>query len=774
MIFRPGPRAPLELWGGVECTVNRVGEQYFDQLVWSGHATRPDDLDRFAALGLRTLRYPVLWERTAPDNLADADWSWADERLNRLRSLDIRPIVGLVHHGSGPRWTNLCEPSFATGLAAYAGAVAARYPWVTDYTPVNEPLTTSRFSALYGHWYPHQKDDRAWAQAIINQCRATVLAMRAIRAVNPAARLIQTDDLGKMYSTPALAYQAEFENERRWLTHDLLTGRVDPVHRMWQYLTSVGIPADDLHWFRENRCPPDIIGINTYLASVRFIDERVNRYPDVPRGGNGRDAYVDVLATRVLQDVPVGPYSLLREAWERYHCPIAVTESHNAGGREEQLRWLAEVWRASERLHEEGADLRAVTVWSLLGVYNWNVLVTRADGQYEPGVFDLRAPHPRPTAIAGFVQARATGTAYDHPVLDTPGWWRRPERLWYPTVTLGGARRKYPESSPDAAALPPWRARILGMVRGIPADSEPATDVAAADARPILIVGTRGTLGQAFTRLCRSRALAHHALTRAELDITDAEAVRAAVASIRPWAVINAAGYVRVDDAERERDACFRINADGAANLAVVCADTGAALLTFSSDLVFAGDHDTPYIESDAPAPLNAYGYSKAVAEEWVLHAMPHAFIVRTSAFFGPWDRANYVYDVLRRLAHGERVAAANDITVSPTYVPQFVHTCLDLLIDAERGIWHLTNTGATTWAMFAQTIAEHAGYDPQRIDPRPADACGFVATRPAYSVLGSVRGTAMMSPLNESLRLLLRESEVSWTDPQQESQATN
>src|SRR5918998_3650742 len=114
----------LELWGGVECTYNRVGDTYFDQCERSGHATRLSDLDRFAELGIRALRYPVLWERTAPHGLAQADWSWADERLGRLRALGIRPIVGLVHHGSGPRHTNLVEPTFATGLAEFARAVA--------------------------------------------------------------------------------------------------------------------------------------------------------------------------------------------------------------------------------------------------------------------------------------------------------------------------------------------------------------------------------------------------------------------------------------------------------------------------------------------------------------------------------------------------------------------------------------------------------------------------------------------------------------------------
>src|SRR4051812_38813895 len=118
------PLRPLQLWGGIECTVNRVGEVYHDQLERSGHAARADDLDRIADLGIRTLRYPVLWERTAPERSSAAHWEWADERLERLRRLGIRPIVGLVHHGSGPRETALTEPEFAEGLASFAEQVA--------------------------------------------------------------------------------------------------------------------------------------------------------------------------------------------------------------------------------------------------------------------------------------------------------------------------------------------------------------------------------------------------------------------------------------------------------------------------------------------------------------------------------------------------------------------------------------------------------------------------------------------------------------------------
>src|SRR4051794_3937489 len=195
---------PPELWGGVECTINRIRDRYRDQLLHFGHYHRLEDLDRFAALGISALRVPVLWERIAPEGLSQADWDWTDRVLARLRELGVRPIVGLVHHGSGPQWTHLADEGFAEGLAAFAEGVAKRYPWVEDFTPVNEPLTTARFSALYGHWYPHATDERLFVRALLTQLRAIVLAMKAIRTSTPHARLVQTEDVSVTTSTPAL------------------------------------------------------------------------------------------------------------------------------------------------------------------------------------------------------------------------------------------------------------------------------------------------------------------------------------------------------------------------------------------------------------------------------------------------------------------------------------------------------------------------------------------------------------------------------------------
>ncbi len=710
---------PLELWGGLECTVNRVRDDYFHQLDRNGHASRADDIARFASLGIRAIRYPVLWERTAPEGIHAADWAWPDERLNALRAHGVTPIAGLIHHGSGPRHTSLVDPAFAEQLAEYAGAVAARYPWIEYYTPVNEPCTTARFAGLYGVWYPHGRDDRTFVQALLNQCRAVVLAMRAIRAVNPDAKLVQTDDLGKTYSTPEMAKVAEFYNERRWLAWDLLCGMVGPEHALWSYLTKTGIPAEEFLWFRDNPCPPDVIGVNYYVTSERWLDHRPDRYPAHHRGVADGIPCADIEASRALATPTAGIAPLLHEIWDRYHIPLAVTEAHIDANREDQLRWLLEIWEAGKEVRANGVDLRAVTVWSLLGSFDWNSLVTCNNGYYEPGPFDVRAPEPRPTAVARMMRELSADAPLSHPVLRGQGWWRRPGR-WLCT----------PVATPDA-------------LTSITADGH---TLVGKDAAPILITGASGTLGRAFARICRKRNLAYRLLSRQDMDITDPASVERALDKYRPWAVVNTAGYVRVDDAERDAERCFRENAIGPAILAAACARHGVHLTTFSSDLVFDGALDRPYVESDAVAPLNVYGRSKAEAELRVQDKHPGALVVRTSAFFGPWDKYNFVTLALQTLERGEPFRAARDMAVSPTYVPDLVHACLDLAIDGESGVWHLANVGTLTWAELAEQAAARAGVDSSRLEAVAAESYGFAAPRPRYTGLHSERGILLPS----------------------------
>jgi dTDP-4-dehydrorhamnose reductase len=711
----------IEIWGGIECTVNRVGNRFHSQLEFSGHDKRDDDLDAIAALGIRTLRYPILWELTDPGAPAAANWDWPERRLRRLRQLGITPIVGLVHHGSGPPHTGLLEEEFARRLARFAEKVARRFSWVDLYTPINEPLTTARFSALYGLWYPHARLDRAFVQAMLNQCRAVALAMRAIRRVNPRARLVQTDDLGKVHSTPTLRHQAEFENERRWLTWDLLCGRVDQKHTLWAYLAGAGAREDEILWFKDNPCPPDVVGVNYYVTSERYLHDRPDLFPPHCRGGNGRLEYADVEAVRVLEaGTEAGIGMLLAEAWQRYQLPLALTEVHLGCSREEQMRWLFELWQAARCARERGADVRAVTTWALFGSYDWNTLLTEFTGCYEPGAFDVRCIAPRPTALARLVHDLASEREPRHlALLRLPGWWHRSTRL--PAAFPGAASSESPHLPMTQAGLPPG-------------------------ARPVLVVGADGTLGQAFGHLCDVRGIPCILTNRKELDIGVESSIVNALDKWRPWAVINTAGYVRVDDAESDVERCYRENVEGAQNIALQCAGRGLQFITFSSDLVFDGGRSEPYVETDVVGPLNVYGRSKAAAETAVLASHPKALVVRTSALFGPWDAHNFLSVTLARLARGAVVLVPETMVVSPTYVPDLVNACLDLLFDQESGIWHLTNQGATSWADFARDAAARARVASQGLCPTNAEELGYRAERPAYSAMTSNRGMLLPS----------------------------
>jgi dTDP-4-dehydrorhamnose reductase len=665
---------PLELWGGAECTIVRLNDAYRDQAAETGHRDRPDDIELMAGLGLTTVRFPILWEAVAPDRPDKLDFSWTDDRLARLRERDVRVIAGLLHHGSGPAYTNLLDPDFPKKLADYAARVAERYPWIDMWTPVNEPLTTARFSGLYGHWYPHGRDYPTFLRALVNESNGTLEAMRAIRSAVPNAQLVQTEDFGKTFATAPLRHQAVHENERRWLSLDLLDGRVDPDHYWHPRLLDAGIPGEALEALAGGEARPGIIGINHYLTSERFLDHRTYLYPWLKPGGNGRDTYVDAEAVRVKRlEADTGLEPRLREVWERYGIPLAITEVHHGCHRDEQLRWFAEVWETAKRLRGEGMDLRAVTLWSLFGNVDWRFLLTERNGHYDTGAFDIRAGAPRPTAVAQAAKAYAAGEDFDHPVLDSPGWWRRPRRLY------------------------PWSGNCQPFDWG---------------GRKLLIAGATGTLGNAFARICEERALPFCLTARDELDLADSASVAAAIARHAPWAVINAAGFVRVADAELERDACMAANADGAETLAKACAAAGIPLVAFSSDLVFDGRLGRRYHEGDETAPTCVYGLSKAEAERRVLAAGGRPLVVRTSAFFGPWDRYNFAWHVVDSLARGETVKACSRTSISPTWVPDLCHVVLDLLIDGETGLWHLANDGEVSWYEFARRVAERTGLD--------------------------------------------------------------
>jgi dTDP-4-dehydrorhamnose reductase len=241
-------------------------------------------------------------------------------------------------------------------------------------------------------------------------------------------------------------------------------------------------------------------------------------------------------------------------------------------------------------------------------------------------------------------------------------------------------------------------------------------------------------LGQDRQRALTGRDVT--ALTRADLDITDAEAVRAAIAGHD--VVLNAAAYTAVDQAEEDEQAAYAINATGVEVLAKAAAEVGAKLVHYSTDYVFQGDATTPYAEDEPRDPLNAYGRTKAAGEKLALAAHPTgAYIVRTAWLYGGGG-PNFAKTMVKLAGSHPEITVVNDQLGQPTYTRDLAEQTVRLLdADAPAGIYHGTNSGETTWFDFAREIFRRSGNDPERV--KPTDSTQFVrpAARPAYSVLG-------------------------------------
>jgi dTDP-4-dehydrorhamnose reductase len=274
----------------------------------------------------------------------------------------------------------------------------------------------------------------------------------------------------------------------------------------------------------------------------------------------------------------------------------------------------------------------------------------------------------------------------------------------------------------------------------------------------LLICGAGGMLGR---DLVEAAAAAGHdvaALTHPELDVTDAAGVEAVVARLRPDVVVNCAGWTDVDGAEGQSEQALRVNGEGAGNVAAGAAAVDATVIYVSSDYVFDGRKGEPYIESDAPSPLSAYGASKLAGEAATASANPHHFIARSSWLFGSHGR-NFVATMLRIGRERGEVGVVHDQVGSPTWTRHLAEALVHLTSEDEYGIHHLAGGGECSWFDFAREIFRRAQVE---CDVRPVatDEYPLPAERPAYSVLRSTR-RLLLPPWQQGLRGYLGEREA-------------
>jgi dTDP-4-dehydrorhamnose reductase len=265
--------------------------------------------------------------------------------------------------------------------------------------------------------------------------------------------------------------------------------------------------------------------------------------------------------------------------------------------------------------------------------------------------------------------------------------------------------------------------------------------------RATAVLGSDGQLGSELVRQLGALAIP---LTRRDCDLGDFAGTRSVLLGLTPTAVINAAGYTQVDRAEEDERACIRINADAVEQLAAICRDLNCPLVQVSTDYVFGADRERqrPYSETDSPGPQGAYARSKLAGEEAAASWEKHV-IVRTCGLYGLRSKptqSNFVDTMLRLGRERDILRVVNDQHCTPSFVRDVARAILFLVQQNHYGLYHVVNSGSTTWYDFAREIFRLAGIA-TATQPISTVEYGSKALRPAYSVLDTAKYHSLGGP---------------------------
>lgn len=473
----------INMWGSFGAELKRIGESFVGGKKGMPFPN-PQDLKD---LGIRRLYLPLFWEEIAPKDLDRCDWTETQSYLEELAQNDIEIMVGFLNHGSGPFYTSLIDPDFPEKFSIFARNFINRFPWVNHFLLINDMQLTAERSCLEGQYYPHLKDHLFYLKALLNQCKATILAQQEIRRVNPKASFILSESVEEHYSTEALNHERDFWNDKRWLAYDLILGKVNSSHPLHAYILSKGIREDELSWFQEHQQVPQTLGLNFHQERHRFFDHELSLYPQSVLKTNSHETYANLNAMEVGSIQVATIEETMKDMWNRYQTPLAVIESSPlfSMGRENEMRWLQQIWDKALSLKEMGLPIDAIT----------SAMATTKTNSFLRSLTNPSLPRPA--------------------VIQSEGIWETPRRM-------------------------KWR---------IP-EKEFSKLYHRSQTRPILITGGETIWGEALAKACGERNIAYRILKKREMDLTDRDSVEHALDVYKPWAVINAAGSLLIDGAE--------------------------------------------------------------------------------------------------------------------------------------------------------------------------------------------------------------------------------
>ncbi|USK72898.1 dTDP-4-dehydrorhamnose reductase [Peribacillus frigoritolerans] len=273
----------------------------------------------------------------------------------------------------------------------------------------------------------------------------------------------------------------------------------------------------------------------------------------------------------------------------------------------------------------------------------------------------------------------------------------------------------------------------------------------------IVITGANGQLGRELER----RLGQYHtvvSLSKNDLDISEKEEVYKKITQLEPQIIIHAAAFTAVDQCETERKKAFEVNSLGTGYVSLAANMVGACVFYISSDYVFDGNKQSPYLEEDVPNPQSIYGMSKWIGEQLVL-STNNGTVIRTSWLYGH-EGNNFVKTMIELAKKNKEIRVVNDQVGSPTYVNDLAET-ISQLFDKKNGIYHVSNAGSCSWYIFAKAIFEEAGFDPNLVKIITTEEFGALAPRPHFSVLENKallrEKVQIPRPWNEALKEFIR-----------------
>lgn len=397
---QPGSAQSIIVATGIECSYPTVQNgRRRDELESTDHYRRwREDFELCRAVGARHLRYGLPYYRMhiAPGAY---DWSFADEVLPAIWEADLIPIVDLCHFGV-PDWIGSFQnPDWPRHFAEYASAFAERYPWIKFYTPVNEMLVCAHFSAALGLWNEQEKSDRSFVSAMMNECRADLLAIDAILARRPDAVFIQSEAAEVFLERwPGTRDMVQFKNRLRFLTFDVLYGR-PPDGDVLVWLFDNGLAQETFAWFMaEGRrvAPHCVLGMDYYGDNEKSL------------GPEGEEANSGPM---------LGWGMIARDYYDRYNRPMMLTETNvmDAGGGE-AVHWLLRTWHQAHHLRHAGLPMIGYTWYSLTDQVDWDIQLREIRGKVNAnGLFKLDRS-PREVAAVFRQLAKDYG---DRPLVET-------------------------------------------------------------------------------------------------------------------------------------------------------------------------------------------------------------------------------------------------------------------------------------------------------------------------------------------------------------------